>query len=184
MSYRNLLMWIGPPVLIIIVWVLAIYWPLSAQMRNGRQGIETAMQERKDLEASVVAMTQQKQTQEQLQRSYDDFLRQAPAIDRIGDYMASVVGAAKARGMGVEEVSGYYGSMDLTRKNIINPVFELTLRGGYLDMGRFLEELSQQMAYKSVLKARIASDENDQYALAGRFVLEFKALKRRSLEGK
>ncbi len=184
MSYKNLLIWIGAPLVIIVLWVLVVYMPIDAQAKKGQNAINSILKERKDMETSIMTMSQQMQTQENLKRSYDDFLSQTPTIEKMAGFMANVVNAAKTRGMGVERLSGQYNTMDLSQKGIMNPVFELGLKGGFLDMGRFLEELSEKTAFKGVQKARIAYDERDYPVLSGRFVVEFKALKGRPLEGK
>lgn len=184
MNYKNLIIWIGAPVVILALWVLAVYVPINAQARKGQNTINSILKERKDLETSLVDMSRQAQTQETLKRSYDDFLGQAPTIERMADFMAGVVAAAKVRGMAVESLSGRYETMDLSRKGIINPVFEMGLKGRFIDMGKFIDDLSGKTAFKGVQKARIVYDEKDYPALTGRFVIEFKALKERSLEGK
>jgi hypothetical protein len=74
--------------------------------------------------------------------------------------------------------------MDIAHKNIVHPVFEMGIKGRFLDMGQFLEELSARTAYGSIKQARIACDEKEYPVLSGRFVIEFKALKERAREGK
>ena len=91
---------------------------------------------------------------------------------------------ARSRGMAVERLDGQYSSMDSARRGIVNPVFAMDLKGGFLDMGKFLEEISRKTAFKGVQKARIAYDDKDNTLLAGRFVIEFKALKGIPGEGK
>jgi hypothetical protein len=115
---------------------------------------------------------------------YDEFLTRAPAVGRMGEYMAGVVHAAKLRGMSLERLSGQYESMEVSNKNVVHPVSEMGIKGRFLDMGRFLEELSGQTAYGSIKQARIAYDEKEYPVLSGRFVIEFKALKERAREGK
>lgn len=184
MNYKNLLIWIGAPIVVIVLWVLIVYMPIDSLAKKGHNEINSILKERKDLETSLVTMSQQTQTQEKLKRSYDDFLVQTPTIERMADFMAGVVNGARMRGMGVEGLSGQYNTMDLSQKSVINPVFELGLKGRFLDMGRFIEDLSEKTAFKGVQKARIVYDEKEHPVLSGRFVIEFKALKERSLEGK
>ncbi len=67
---------------------------------------------------------------------------------------------------------------------MLNPVFEVGLKGGFLEMGRFLEDLSNKTAFKSVQAARIGYDEREYPQLSGRFMIEFKALKGKKSESK
>ncbi|OPY00934.1 MAG: hypothetical protein A4E60_02028 [Syntrophorhabdus sp. PtaB.Bin047] len=184
MNYKNLLWLAGPAVAIILLWVFAVYIPINAQAKKGQNSLNSVLQERKTLETSVLTMTQQMQTQDTLKKSYDEFLTRAPAVGRMGEYMAGVVHAAKLRGMSLERLSGQYESMEVSNKNVVHPVFEMGIKGRFLDMGRFLEELSGQTAYGSIKQARIAYDEKEYPVLSGRFVIEFKALKERAREGK
>ncbi len=184
MSYKNLIWLAGPAVAIILLWVFAVYMPISAQAKKAQNSLGAVLQERKALETSLVTMTQQVQTQETMKKSYDEFLTRAPAVGRMGEYMAGVVQAAKLKGMSLERLSGQYESMEVSNKNIVHPVFEMGINGRFLDMGKFLEELSARPAYGSIKQARIASDEKEYPVLSGRFVIEFKALKERAREGK
>ena len=184
MNYKNLIWWLSPLAAIVLVWVFAVYLPMNVQTKKGQDSLNAVLQERKNLETALVTMTQQAQSQATLKKSYDDFLSQAPTIDRMGQFMAGVVHSAKSRGMSLERLSGQYGSMEASQKAVINPVFELGIKGEFLDMGKFLEELSEKTAFKGVRKARITYDEKDYPVLSGRFVVEFKALKERAREGK
>ena len=184
MSYKNLIWSAGLPVAIILVWILAVYIPMSAQATRGQNSLSAVLQERKALEANLLTMTQQVQTQASLKKSYNEFLSQAPTIDRMGQFMAGVVHSAKSRGMSLERLNGEYSSMEASRQNVIHPVFEMGVKGKFLDMGKFLEELSGKTAFAGIRKARIAYDEKEYPVLSGRFVIEFKALKERTFEGK
>ena len=66
----------------------------------------------------------------------------------------------------------------------MNPVFEVGLKGGFLEMGRFLEDLSNRTAFKGIKAARISYDDKEYPQLNGRFVIEFKALKGKKSESK
>lgn len=184
MNYKKLAILIGIPLVLAILWVLAVYLPIEAQAQKKQIMVKTVINERKDLETSIIAMSQQAQNQESLKKSYNDFLSQTPTIDRMPGFMSGLVRDARLKGMAVERLDGHYGSMDTSQKGIINPVFELSLKGSFLDMGKFLEELSEKTAYKDVQKARIAYEDKDNSVLTGRFVIEFKTLKGRSLESK
>jgi Tfp pilus assembly protein PilO len=184
MNYKNLIWLIGPAAAIILLWVFAVYMPLNAQAIKGQNSLKAVLQERKALETSIMSMTRQVQDEEALKKSYDEFLTQAPAVGRMGEYMAGVVHVAKLRGMSLERLSGHYESMEVSYKNVVRPVFEMGFKGRFLDMGRFLEELSGRTAYGSIKQARIMYDDKEYPVLSGRFVIEFKALKERTLESK
>ena len=131
-----------------------------------------------------MTMSQQMQTQEGLKEAYNEFLTQTPSMDRMPGFIGGLLKDARSKGMAVGNLSGNYSSIDTAHRGIVNPVFEMNIKGGFLDMGKFLEEISQKTAFKGVQKARIAFDDKDNAVLSGRFVIEFKALKGRPGEGK
>jgi Tfp pilus assembly protein PilO len=184
MSYKNLIWLAGPALAIILLWVFAVYLPISLQAKKGQTSLDAVLKERKALETSILTITREVQAQETLKKSYDEFLTRAPAVSRMGEFMAGVVRSAKARGMSLDGLNGQYESMETSRRNVVHPVFDIAMKGKFLDMGRFLEELSGQTAYGSIRQARIMYNEKEYPVLSGRFVIEFKALKERTLEGK
>ncbi len=184
MNYKKLAILVGVPVIMIVVWVLGVYLPIDAQAKKKQNSINTILKERKDMEASIMVMSQEIQTQETLKKVYNEFLSQTPTIDKMPGFMGSLVRDARSKGMAVERLNGYYSSIDVANKGIVNPVFEMGLKGQFLDIGKFIEEISQKTAFKGVQKARVAYNENDGSILTGRFVIEFKALKGRPGEGK
>ena len=99
--------------------------------------------------------------------------------------MKNVMNMAKSKGVAIGSLSGYYSSLDISQKaGLVNPVFEMGLRGGFLEMGHFLENLSSRTAFKGIQAARIDYDEKTYPQLNGKFVVEFKALKGRKSESK
>lgn len=184
MNYKRLATWLGIPLAIIIVWVLAVYLPIDAEAKKKQNTLDSILKERKDVETNVMSMSLQIQAQKSLKSAYNDFLRQTPAIDKMPGFIGSLLRDARSRGMAVERLDGQYSSMDSARRGIVNPVFAMDLKGGFLDMGKFLEEISRKTAFKGVQKARIAYDDKDNTLLAGRFAIEFKALKGIPGEGK
>lgn len=184
MNYKKLAIWLGIPLAMIVVWALVVYLPIEAGTKKKQTMINAILKERKDMETNIMTMSRQMQTQENARKAYNEFLAQTPSIDRMPGFIGGLVRDARSKGMAVGSLNGNYNSLDAANKGIVNPVFEMSLKGGFLDMGKFLETISNKTAFKGVQKARIAFDEKDNAVLAGRFVIEFKALKGRPGEGK
>lgn len=184
MNYKKLAVWFGVPLVMIIVWVFAVYLPIEVGAKKKQNTVNAILKERKDIETNITSMSQEIQSQENLKKVYDNFLSQTPSIDKMPGFMGGLVRDARSKGMAVENLNGHYNSIDTARKGIVNPVFEMGIKGGFLDMGKYLEEISQKTAFKGIQKARIAYDDKDNSVLTGRFVIEFKALKGRPGEGK
>lgn len=184
MNYKKLAIWLGIPLAMIVVWALVVYLPIDAGAKKKQSMINAILKERKDMETSIMTMSQQVQTQDNARKAYNEFLAQTPSIDRMPGFISGLLRDARSKGMAVGNLNGNYNSLDSAHRGIVNPVFEMNIKGEFLDMGKFLEEISNKTAFKGVQKARIAFDDKDNTILAGRFVVEFKALKGRPGEGK
>jgi hypothetical protein len=185
MNFRSLYLWFGLPVLVIVAWVLLIYMPMDSGAKNKEQKLTAINNERQTLEKGMKDFVGEATTQKKLQASYDEFMGQAPVVERMPEYMKNVMNMAKSKGITIGSLSGYYSSLDISQKaGLVNPVFEMGLRGGFLEMGRFLEDLSNRTAFKGIQAARIDYDEKTNPQLTGKFVIEFKALKGRKSESK
>jgi len=185
MNFRSLYLWFGLPVLVIVAWVLLIYMPMDSGAKNKEQKLTAIKNERQILEKDMKDFVGDATTQKKLQASYDEFMGQTPVVERMPEYMKNVMNMAKSKGLAIGSLSGYYSSLDISQKaGLVNPVFEMGLRGGFLEMGRFLEDLSYRTAFKGIQAARIDYDEKAYPQLTGKFVIEFKALKGRKSESK
>jgi hypothetical protein len=184
MNYKNLAIWIGMPVILIIVWVLAVYMPITAQAKKKQHAIDSILKDRKDLEAQLVTMSLQGKAQDDLKKKYNEFLIETPTLNTMPVFMGGVLNEARTRGMGVKSLDGRYSTLDVAQKGIVNPVFAMDLKGGFLDMGKFLEDLSRRSAFKGIQKAKMAYDEKEGQVLSGKFLIEFKVLKDKTLESK
>ncbi len=185
MNFRNFYLWFGLPVLVIVAWVFLVYMPLNSGMKN-REGKLTAIKnERQLVERDMKEFVNEATTQKSLQTSYNEFMDQAPIIERMPEYMKNVMKMAKDKGMAIESLSGYYSSLDVSQKEgLVNPMFEMGLKGGFLEMGRFLEDLSSKTAFKGIEAAQISYSEKEYPQLTGKFIIDFKALKGKKSESK
>lgn len=184
MNYKNLAIWIGAPLALIVIWVLAVYMPITMQVKKKQKSIDSILKERKDLESQLVNMSLQAKTQDDLKKKYNEFLVETPTLQTMPVFMGAVLNEARSRGMDVRRLDGQYSTLDTSQKGIVNPVFEMNLKGGFLDIGKFLEDLSRRSAFKSIQKAKLGHDEKESQVLSGKFLIEFKVLKDKSLESK
>jgi Tfp pilus assembly protein PilO len=183
MNFKSLYIWFGIPVLLIAVWVAFVYIPADSAMKKKESQLSVIKNERQKLDGNLKDLTIEARAQENLQQSYNDFMRQAPVIEKIPEYMRSVMQMAKSKGVAIGSLHGYYNSIDVSQKTgLVYPIFEIGLKGGFLEMGRFLEELSGKTGFKGVQKAYISYEEKEYPALNGKFVIEFKALKGKKRE--
>jgi len=185
MNFRSFYPWLGLPVLIIAVWMFLVYIPMDSGVKNKERKLTAIKNERQTLEKEMKDFVGDATTQKRLQASYDEFMGQAPVVERMPEYMKNVMNMAKNKGITIGSLSGYYNSLDISPKaGLVNPVFEMGLKGGFLEMGYFLEDLSNRTAFKGIQAARIDYDEKAYPQLNGKFVIEFKALKGKKSESK
>jgi Tfp pilus assembly protein PilO len=185
MNFKSIYVWCGIPVALIIIWVLAVYLPFSSQIRNRERSLESVKQERKQVEESIVTISRQSRSDEKWKESLNEFKAQAPLIERMPDLIREISRSARNRGVMVDNVVSVHSTIDTEQKSyIVNPAFEFDLKGGFLETGRFFEDLSNRVAFKGVQKARISYDEKQYPMVAGKYMIEFKALKGKVFEGK
>ena len=65
MNYKRLATWLGIPLAIIIVWVLAVYLPIDAEAKKKQSTLDSILKERKDVETNVMSMSLQIQGPEE-----------------------------------------------------------------------------------------------------------------------
>ncbi len=185
MNFKSLYLWFGLPVLVIVVWFFAVYLPIDSSMKSKENKLTAIKNERQTIEGNLKNIMSEATTQKKLQESYDEFMGQTPSVEQMSQYIKNVSNMAKSRGMSVGSLSGYYNTIDVAQgMGLVNPVFELGLRGNFLEMGRFLEDLSTRTAFRGIQAARIDYSEKEYPLLTGKFVIEFKALKSRKSESK
>lgn len=185
MRFKQIYIWYGMPVVLIILWLFAVYLPFSSQAKDRERSLQSVKQERKQVEASIVTISLQAKSEEKWKESLVEFKTQAPLIEKMPDFIREISRAARNRGVMVDSVASVHSTIDTEQKSyVINPVFEFELKGGFLNTGRFLEELSKRIAFKGVQKARISCNEKQSPPVTGRYTIEFKALKGNMFEGK
>ena len=159
--------------------------PMNSGVKNKEGKLTAITNERQTVEKDMKDFVGDATSQKRLQQSYDEFMGQAPVVERMPEYIKNVMNMAKSKGITIGSLSGYYSSLDISQKaGLVNPVFEVGLKGGFLEMGRFLEDLSNRTAFKGIQAARISYDEKEYPQLTGKFVIEFKALKGKKSESK
>jgi len=185
MRFKSIYIWYGTPLALIVIWVFAVYIPFSSQVRNRERSLESVKQERKQVETSIITISRQAKSDDKWKESLNEFKAQAPLIDMMPDFIREIEKAARNRGVIVDNVTSIHSTIDTEQKSyVINPVFEFELKGGFLETGRFLEELSKRIAFRGIQKARISYNEKQYPPVTGRYTIEFKALKGKIFEGK
>ena len=185
MKFKSIYLWYGLPIALIVAWVLLFYMPFSSHIKNRGKEILNIKQEDQKVDISIKGMVELVNKQAQWRQSLSEFKTQAPDLERFPEFMREVMKLARDRGIAIERFSSVFTSIGTEQKSqLINPVFEIEIKGGFLETGKFLEELGNKMVYRGIQKAQISYDEKEYPVLTGKYVVEFKAMKGKAFEGK
>ncbi|MGD0233039.1 MAG: type 4a pilus biogenesis protein PilO [Syntrophorhabdales bacterium] len=180
MRFKSLYLWIALPLVIAAVWFFVFYMPIKADISNKRNELNDVKQQTQKVETDIKALTEMKRKEDSIKASLREYRGQIPLFDNFPDFIYQVAGSARKSGLVLDKFSGTFKSLDMQPKTILTyPVFEVGLKGRFMEMGKFLEQVSSSRAYRKIIKGVISYNEKEYPLLAGRFEIEFKAWKER-----
>jgi len=180
MKFKIIYIWFGLPFILIIVWVLAFYIPISSKIKIKEREILSIKQQvqaiNNDINNIILMNVKGKETRQLVKTISGEM----PFFDEFPDFMVRLAKSTRSKGVSLDILNSLVTSADFEKKTfLVNPVFEIGLKGKYISMGRFLEDLTNQMVFKKIIKAHISYNEKEYPDLTGMFMIEFKALKGR-----
>jgi Tfp pilus assembly protein PilO len=160
--------------------------PVSAKIKTREKEILGIKQQIKTTNNDINSVILMKRKGEDTRQLIKNLSGEIPLFDEFPDFMVKLAKSTRNKGISLDTLNSLVTSADFEKRTfLVNPVFEIGLNGKYISMGKFLEDLTNQMVFKSILKAHIAYDEKKYPDLTGMFVIEFKAWKERiTIEGK
>lgn len=176
MKFRTFYLWFALPIALIVIWMTAVYFPLSTKIRARGMELSNLNRETETTDNQISAMLEAKKRNEQLKISVKELESRIPVLDRFPEFVRGVVRTAKKDGLVITDMKSGLELNDKGRSQLLNPSIELGTLGGFRQMGKFLEELQQSEAYSRVSKANISYDVKDYPALKGTFTMQFKVL--------
>jgi len=186
MRFKNIYIWYAIPVLLILLWVLAFYMPLSSTIKTKEKELSALKKESETLDMSINSILNYKTNEDRLISTIKRFESDIPIFDRFPLFIRGIVRDAKRYGVVVVTFNNAFSSVDAVKKSLfVNPVFEVIVKGRFMDIGRFMEGLSGNTAYRAIRKAELLYDEKEYPVLTGRFFIEFKSWRKEpKFEGK
>ena len=180
-----LYVWLAVPVIIIALWVLVFYMPFSAKIKQKEKEISNLKQEEQKIELNIKTAIDVKKQKEQVKLSIIELQMQLPTIDEFPDFMIKLLKNTRKDAVSLSSFSSNFSSLGSTPGLLlIHPVFEIGLKGKYINMGKFLDDLEDGKFYRGILRAKISYDEKEYPTLTGKFAVEFTARRSGVLEGK
>jgi Tfp pilus assembly protein PilO len=178
LKFRRSYVWIGLPIIIAAVWFFVFYIPINGKIINKRNEFNQARQQNQKVDAEIRALMETKKKEETVKVSLREYRSQIPFYDNLPDFIYRLAAKARDGGLRLDKFNGIFKSLDVQPKTILTyPVFEIGLRGRYVEIGKFLEEVGSSKAYRRILKGQISYNEKEYPLLTSRFEIEFKAWK-------
>ncbi len=186
MNFKNVHIWFAAPIALIVAWVLMFYIPLYKQIKGKEKELVGVKQERQTLENEVRNLFEIKRKDEQTKATTKELQAKIPVFDEFPGLMREVLSISKQYGLILTGVDSTAYSLDIKKAPpLMNPTLEIDLRGRFMEIGRFLETLGENPAFKGIAKATIAYNEKEYPILTGKFVIEFKTWRNKAfLESK
>ena len=116
MNFKSPYLWFGLPVLVVVAWVLLVYIPMNSGVKNKESKLTVIKNERQTVEKDMKDFVGDATSQKRLQQSYDEFMGQAPIVERMPEYMKNVMNMAKSKGITIGSLNGYYSSLDVSHE--------------------------------------------------------------------
>lgn len=178
MKFKTVYLWFTLPVVCVVLWVFLFYLPVVKSSREYKLDNAASRDEANRVEAEVRAKMalgiKEKTTKNELAK----VALQLPRVDEFSQFLKEVVLTARALGVTIEGLNASATQQALTDNPLLflQPV-EIDLKGRYLEIGRFIEELERKSAYGSIRRAKLAYDEKEYPILRGTVLFEWKTLK-------
>jgi Tfp pilus assembly protein PilO len=182
MKFKPLYIWLAAPVIVVIVWTLAFYMPLLSKTKIKDQELSKLKMEEQGINNDISNMLQIKDKGIRIEHLIKTSQAIIPVLDEFPGVMKDIVMTAKKNGLLITDFNSSLSSIDKKRTSmLIYPTIEIGLKGRFLEIGKFLEELESHNSFKGILNARLSYDEKEYPVLAGIFVIEFKAWKEKQI---
>jgi hypothetical protein len=185
-KHRDTYLWCAVPAALAVIWVFAVYLPVSAKITAKERELVSVRQESQRIDATIKTMAEWKKKGEESKHSVEQFEAEIPVVDQLPDFMRALTITAQKHHVAVTTLDNVLPSLDAGEDlPLVSSVFEIEVKGRFLDMGRFVEDLQGRKAFKEMLSARISNNDKEYPLLNGKFVTEFKAWKGKlNVEGK
>jgi len=182
-KFKMFYIWFMAPAMIVVLWIAAFYMPFSAQIRQKEKELSNLKQEEQKIDGDIKTAIDVKRRGDQVKSSIVELQMQLPTIDKFPDFMIGILRDVRKEGVSLSSFSSNFSSIGGSPGLLlIHPIFEMGLKGKFINMGKFLDDLDERKVYKAITKAKISYDEKEYPILTGKFTVEFTARRSGSLE--
>ncbi|HNQ63762.1 MAG TPA: hypothetical protein PKK34_08745 [Syntrophorhabdaceae bacterium] len=184
-KFKRFYLWFLLPLTVIFLWIFIFYMPFSAKIKQKEKEIAAVKQEIRVIEQNINNSIDIKRKGDQIKASMHEIQMQLPTIDVFPEFMIKLLKSIKKESIKLSSFSSNLSSLE-GKPNLllVHPVFEIGLKGRFINMGRFIDELDDGKYFRSILRAKISYDEKEYPILTGKFTTEFTARRSGILEDK
>ncbi len=181
MRFKSLYIWIALLIIIPVAWFFFFFMPTKGDINNREKELQEVRKQTEKVDADIKGLMELKRKEESIKASLREYQGQIPLFDNFPEFIHQVAGTARRSGLVLDKFSGMFKTLDMQPKTILTyPVFELGLKGRFLEIGKFLEQMSSSKAFRKIVKGQISYTDKEYPLLTGKFDIEFKAWKERS----
>ena len=178
MKFRIIYLWFGLPALIVVLWFLAFYIPVSSFVDKQRNELSTAQRTRETVDKSVKDLLEIRKRDAQARSSFDGMSRNMPVYQQFPAVITAVAESGKKEGVVFETLNSVVLPNDSQQSPaLIKPALDIGLKGRFLDIAKFLEGVERQKGYKRIADGKVSYTDKDYPVLTGKFLIEFRAWK-------
>jgi Tfp pilus assembly protein PilO len=175
MKFKIVYLWFGLPVLIVVLWFVAFYMPVSSYIEKQRIELSMAQRSRETMENSVRDVLEIRKRDAQARSSLDGMSRNMPIYQQFPSIIKAVAESGKKEGLVFETLSSIILPNDSHQiPSLIKPAIDVGLKGRFLDIGKFLERVEKQKGYKRIADGKVFYVDKDYPVLTGKFLVEFR----------
>lgn len=177
MKFKTIYIWYSIPVLVIAIWIVAVFIPLNKQIRLKAMELAAIKAEAAKVDSETRNLIDMKTRNEQVKSSVTEMQNEIPSINHFSGFIPEFIEKTRKDSVILTSLVGDFTTLEgkSSQQALLYPVFDVGLKGRYVDMGRLLQEMTERKACKGVIKARITFDEGAYPDLSGIFTVEFRA---------
>lgn len=171
-------LWFSLPVVIVLLWILAFYVPVSSFLEKQNKELATTQRTRETVEGSIRDMLEVRKRDALARSSLDGMSKSMPLYHQFPSVMKTVAELGKKEGLVFESLNSILLPNDTQQpSSLIKPALDISLKGRFLDVGKFLENVEKQKGYNKIADGKLSYADKDYPVLTGKFLIEFRAWK-------
>jgi Tfp pilus assembly protein PilO len=176
MKFRPVYLWCLLPAVMIIGWAVIFYGPVSSGTGVAEKQLASVMAEKSTVETEMKKLAQLRQREDETRTRMDSMSADIPRYNDLPAFMKEIARIAGKRGVYLVDLGTVFSTVEDQRPRLLaNPLFEITVKGRYLEIGHFLEELGGSRAFSTIQKAGLTYEDARYPILTGYFLIQFKA---------